>query len=246
MEETFGSRLIKLRNHLKMNKIELANVLETTSTSLGRYEKNEVQPTLEFFQKVKIQQPDINLNWFILGKGEMFVDELGSFDCPAETTDRIVAAFSIAERSGSGYHLLNNTLEEFIVRMTFSEKFTFPQSASFFSSVFAHFERLKTLRLFARAIRDAKEKIEYLAPDNARAVLTSVITEYKFTNVDKYDNLISEKQRKFLLNLVQDFEDVECFAILSDIDRAIEILEDEKLTALDRFHIPLLSSPVKL
>lgn len=244
--DTFGERLKKIRLDKKLTQAVLATKLDTTPTSLGRYEKDEVLPPLDFFQNIKKEWPDTNLNWLVSGQGEATIDEIGNFNCPAETTDRIVAAFSMAERSGSGYHLLNNALEEFIVRMTFKEKFTFPQTASFFGAVYAHFERLKTLRLFARSVREARNKIESLNPKNAREILIGAISEYKFTNTDKYDNLISDKQRKFLLNLIEDFNDVECFAILSDIDRAIEILEDEKLTAIDRFHIPVLSTPVKL
>lgn len=244
--DTFGDRLKQFRLLRKLTQAVLASKLETTPTSLGRYEKDEVQPPLDFLQNVKKEWSNTNLNWLVSGQGEATIEEIDSFNCPPETTDRIVAALSIAERSGSGYHLLNNALEEFVVRMTFKEKFTFPQTASFFGAVYTHFERLKTLRLFARSVREAKNKIESLTTDNARAILSDVILEYKFTNTDKYDNFISDKQRKFLLNLVEDFSDVECFAILSDIDRAIEILEDEKLTAIDRFHIPILSNPVKL
>jgi hypothetical protein len=95
-------------------------------------------------------------------------------------------------------------------------------------------------------MRDAKDKIKNLSPANGKSILKDTIMAYELSFRDKYDNLIGEKQRKFLLGLIEDFSDVECFAILSDIDRAIEILEDEKLTKLDHFNIPLLSSPVKL
>lgn len=241
--ETFGARIKLVRNFLKLTQSEFANLLDTTSTSIIRYEKDEALPSFAFLLKVKDQHPEIDLNWLLAGVNSMFVSN--NLNCPRSTNQLITSAISVADRSAA-YYLLDGKIEEFIVQQTFREKFTFPQSAALFGAVFEHFERLKLLRLFARSMRDARDKIENLTPANGKSILKNVILSYEFSFADKYDNFIGEKHRKFLLGLVEEFNDVECFAILSDIDRAIEILEDEKLTVIDRFHIPILSSTVKL
>lgn len=251
---TFGSRLEHLRISLKMNKQEFANALDVPAASFTRYENNSVKPGLDFFERIfdagqKIGTM-INLNWLIGGFGEMLIDlkeieQDMNQEIPEKTSNLLMQAFLLGYQDDS-FDELDKMIEQYIVRSTFRKKFTFPQSTSFFSSLYWHFERLKTLRLFARALKDHKNNQKIIVPEFAKEILMTAIATYNLTLIDKFDNLITEKQRKLAMSIVEDFTSVECFAILSDVDMAIEILEDEKLTSLDRFHIPLLSSPVKL
>jgi transcriptional regulator with XRE-family HTH domain len=49
---SFGSRMIQVRKEKKMSQDELAKALGATPTTIGRYERDEVKPTIDVVKKL--------------------------------------------------------------------------------------------------------------------------------------------------------------------------------------------------
>jgi len=252
MISTFGSRLETLRNGLKYNKQEFANILDIPASSLGRYESDSVGPGLDFFEKIANKIPSINLNWLIGRHGETFNheeellnDQNETSGIPERTNILLMTSFFMAYKEES-FESFDKVLEQYIVRATFKEKLKFPQSVTFFGeTLVGRWNRISKLRIFAKSLQSMKAT-SAIGVENAKEALISAIENYELSFSEKYNQLISEKHRKFAIDAVQEFSDFECLAILSDVDKALEILEDEKLTDFDKFHIPFVTGAVKL
>lgn len=63
---SFGKRLAKLREELKITQGELAEKVNVKYQAISRYERNEVKPSYEFIKKIAILFPE-KINWLITG-----------------------------------------------------------------------------------------------------------------------------------------------------------------------------------
>ena len=70
----FGDRLVKARENLGFNQANFSEKIDLAAQSLARYEKNKVNPSMEFIAKLT-DMFNINSNWLLTGKGEMFISE---------------------------------------------------------------------------------------------------------------------------------------------------------------------------
>ena len=71
--ETFSGRLYNLRKKkLALNQETLAKKMGLSSITICLYETGKRGPNVVFFQKMK-KKWNVNLNWLISGKGDMFV-----------------------------------------------------------------------------------------------------------------------------------------------------------------------------
>jgi transcriptional regulator with XRE-family HTH domain len=70
----FGNRFVEFRKYLKISQTKLANELGTSQTVIFRYEKGERVPDVIFLEKLQ-NKFNVNLNWLINGKGEMFIND---------------------------------------------------------------------------------------------------------------------------------------------------------------------------
>jgi len=76
---TQGKRFKQLRQNLSKNQEELANVLGIARTSISKLENESGYFEMETYPKL-VNILDINLNWLIAGKGEMFIKENAASD----------------------------------------------------------------------------------------------------------------------------------------------------------------------
>ena len=49
---TFGERIIMLRKQLKLSQDDLAKKIGTSAPIIGRYERNEIKPSIEVAAKI--------------------------------------------------------------------------------------------------------------------------------------------------------------------------------------------------
>lgn len=68
MEE---NRLQKIRKKLKLSQEEIADETNITYRAYTSYERGDRKPSFEFLVKL-VEKYNVNLNWLIVGKGEMF------------------------------------------------------------------------------------------------------------------------------------------------------------------------------
>lgn len=69
----FGNRIVNIRKKLGMTQQEFAKKLEILPQALARYEKNKSTPSVEFTGKLT-NMFNVNSNWLLTGKGEMFLN----------------------------------------------------------------------------------------------------------------------------------------------------------------------------
>ena len=68
---TIGARLKELRKKLNITAKELALATDIPVRTIGGYERNENPPNEKFLTKL-IEKYNVNINWFLTGKGNMF------------------------------------------------------------------------------------------------------------------------------------------------------------------------------
>lgn len=70
----FGERLVQVREVLGFNQVNFSEKIDLAAQSLARYEKNKVNPSMEFVAKLT-NMFSVNSNWLLTGKGEIFISE---------------------------------------------------------------------------------------------------------------------------------------------------------------------------
>ena len=70
----YSDNLKKLIFELRMSARELADKIGVSAGSIQNYEAHKREPNFEFIEKLH-RDLNVNLNWFVSGKGEMFIKE---------------------------------------------------------------------------------------------------------------------------------------------------------------------------
>ena len=70
----YRENLKKLRKELNLSAQKLADKIGSTQVSVSNYETGKYKPSYEFLEAL-YKQLNVNLNWFVSGKGEMFIKE---------------------------------------------------------------------------------------------------------------------------------------------------------------------------
>ncbi len=65
---SFGSKIITRRKELKISQDQLAKTLSATPTTIGRYERDEVKPSIEVASKIA-EALEVSLD-FLVGRSE--------------------------------------------------------------------------------------------------------------------------------------------------------------------------------
>ena len=77
----FNSRMEEFRNHLNFkSKRAFYEYAKIDSSQFFRVTNGFAKPGFNFFEKLTIAFPDLNLSWFLTGEGEMNLDKLDSFE----------------------------------------------------------------------------------------------------------------------------------------------------------------------
>ena len=100
----FGDRLVKARENLGFNQANFSEKIDLAAQSLARYEKNKVNPSMEFIAKLT-DMFNINSNWLLTGKGEMF----NSNDTTKNSDNYFIDLLNV--RAGAGEGIYNYVIE---------------------------------------------------------------------------------------------------------------------------------------
>ena len=71
---TIARRIKEIKLVLRLTSIELANKLDIPVRTIGSYERAEAQPSPKFLTAL-YEQLNIDINWLLSGKGNMFLDK---------------------------------------------------------------------------------------------------------------------------------------------------------------------------
>ena len=70
--DSFSKRLKELRHKLNITQSDFANACNVKLTAISKYETGLVKPSFEMLYKIAVVY-NVNLNWLILGEGEIFL-----------------------------------------------------------------------------------------------------------------------------------------------------------------------------
>jgi len=71
---TFKERLKRIREHLKLTQKDMSSIMGVSLKVYQRYEKGEQKPSYEKLIPL-INTFNVNINWLLTGKGEMFIKQ---------------------------------------------------------------------------------------------------------------------------------------------------------------------------
>ena len=74
-----GKRIKELRAELHLTASEIAEKLDIPVRTIGSYEREEAQPGSKFFNAL-IEKYNVNINWLLTGKGNMFISKIMEMD----------------------------------------------------------------------------------------------------------------------------------------------------------------------
>ena len=78
------NRFTRLRKILKISQKDMAAALRIPDSTISRYENNVIKPSYDILSKIA-NTYNINLNWLLTGKGEMFTDRESEIGVPCFT-----------------------------------------------------------------------------------------------------------------------------------------------------------------
>lgn len=113
-----GQRIKMLRERLNLQQNELARAVDILPSTLCAFEKGERNPTYEFLSRIA-HQYNVNLNWLVTGKGEIFTDRPGN-------ENSLFVNFDFGEQTGPVVQLVKMLSDSPLVRLTilaFAAKF---------------------------------------------------------------------------------------------------------------------------
>jgi transcriptional regulator with XRE-family HTH domain len=71
---TFGERIIMLRKQLKMSQDDLAKKVGTSAPIIGRYERNEIKPSIEVAAKIA-DELNVTVDYLLGSSNKMVLDK---------------------------------------------------------------------------------------------------------------------------------------------------------------------------
>jgi len=71
---TFGERITMLRKQLKMSQDDLAKKVGTSAPIIGRYERNEIKPSIEVAAKIA-DELGVTVDYLLGGSDKMVLDK---------------------------------------------------------------------------------------------------------------------------------------------------------------------------
>lgn len=71
---TFGEHVVMQRKQLKMSQDNLAKKVGTSAPIIGRYERNEIKPSIEMAKKIA-DELGVTVDYLIGGSSKMVVDK---------------------------------------------------------------------------------------------------------------------------------------------------------------------------
>ena len=71
---TFGERIIMLRKQLKMSQDDLAKKIGTSTPIIGRYERNEIKPSIEVAAKIA-EELGVTVDYLLGNTDNMVMDK---------------------------------------------------------------------------------------------------------------------------------------------------------------------------
>lgn len=81
-------RLRQIINYTALKQTEFADKLHVQRSNISHFLSGRNKPRLDFIEKLKDAYPEISLEWFIMGTGDMFVNKNNPLDKEPSTPSK--------------------------------------------------------------------------------------------------------------------------------------------------------------
>jgi len=89
--EDLEKRLILLIKQMGLNNAQFADAIDVQRSSISHILSGRNKPSFDFLRKIFIKYPEINADWLIMGRGNMFEKENSSVEQPVvDNNERIL------------------------------------------------------------------------------------------------------------------------------------------------------------
>ena len=112
--QTFYKRLLQLidyKGFKNLNDFALNGLKYDSSSKLSRLKDENKKPSFEILEDIANKFVDLNLRWFLLGKGEMF----SGIEIPAENAENLIEKMKLLEEQNELLKDSKEQLQEIVV-----------------------------------------------------------------------------------------------------------------------------------
>ncbi len=231
----FNERLKSIREFIGLNQVSFAELFEVSQRTLSNWETGRNEPSLNVLQKLHLDY-NVNLNWLLTGQGQMILDSSDNVDVPEYISILIKKSY---ELSPDGF---TQNLIKFIFEYSVRPKLkNYDKSMPFLKYLFyARFDTLANFRLMMRVFKNLDQNhLQKINPSEAKKILINLVENYEIGLIESIRFSLTQQDKKnTLVWLEETFSDLDCYAILMDID-SINKSFDEVINWLS-FKLPIL------
>lgn len=214
-----GDRIKEARNYVGFNQNTLAEKLGISKRTMLNYEKNEQEPTASTIIKIA-KYCNVNEMWLLTGKGSM---TLSSF-FESENLNLLLCEAITISREKNDEKALADMLTQYIIQNKISDRFKNVKEKPFWALAQVHDSTV--LELFLKTLKNAK--VEDVTEENANKKLKEIVENYERSLFKDGFNGLTAKTQSLLSQIVENFDDFDCYIILKNIPKVIEELEKQK------------------
>jgi len=80
-------RILKFLNNKQLSATKLADNIGVQRSSISHILSGRNKPSFDFIEKILVSYPELNAQWLITGKGEMYLHQKTLFDQEAPASD---------------------------------------------------------------------------------------------------------------------------------------------------------------
>lgn len=221
MEFNFGKKISDLRAGTKKNQADFANELGISQASLSNYEKGVRIPDVNFIYRL-LKTFSVNPMWFFQNNDPIDQEIYDMFITAVEDSKEYKTTNLLRDN-------INNYLDDEKAIKTFSSKLRSIKGIDFISKLAeATHGRGERMSVILYKFLDHIEKT--FSTNNLQNVtkvdFINMLTNFKITGI--HSHLYSVNDKKRLIDWVnQEFDDVECYMILSNISIISNIVKSE-------------------
>jgi len=108
-------RILKFLNNKQLSATKLADNIGVQRSSISHILSGRNKPSFDFIEKILVSYPELNAQWLITGKGEMYLHQKTLFDHEiptSDTTQNLTPRESNIQNNNNPLGVLNKTEEE--------------------------------------------------------------------------------------------------------------------------------------
>ncbi|MFP4025883.1 MAG: helix-turn-helix domain-containing protein [Thiohalospira sp.] len=117
-------RILALLKDKQISATKLADLINVQRSSISHILSGRNKPSFDFIEKILVAYPDLNAQWLITGKGEMYIHQKSLFDQDFQSTNNDK---NLTPRES---HIQNNRNDDMRIKKSETDKKNLPTTES--------------------------------------------------------------------------------------------------------------------